>query len=550
MRADVSTEASDAELVAALRAGDPAALATIYDRHADALFAFAARTLRSPHDAADACQDAFVLASQRIDQLRDPSRLRPWLYAIVRNECTRIGRARARVVPVSPEGHHDRDAGPGADLAAGRTGDTAGPDPVGSAAVRTDDATVVRDALGGLDERDRALFALQAGAGLQGRDLADAAGIPPRQLGQATARLRDRLERSIVSLLVSRHGRRDCPELGAILATWDGHLTVLLRKRVSRHIDACATCSSRRAALVLPVRSALAAPLPLLLAPADLRGRVLDRVAAALDGGPAPDPGAAADWPGGFPPGARRRGPVPPRRALAAVAAVVAMALALAVLVGAGSGGDAVAGAPAAPTTAAVPPPDTTTTNVPPTPTTGAPAAPDAPPAAPPEPAPAPPPAAPSPTEPAPPPPPAPTADAPGAPTPEVTSDPSPPPPPPPPPEPERPGRADDPVAPAPAPEVAVVRAPTSLVRTGCPGPTEGVVAATASGARLVVELLTEGIGGPRSTAMAAAGGGWTGPVGPFDEPGTLTGRVRVTDEAGRTATSAPSTVVVQPCAG
>ena len=33
-------------------------------------------------------------------QLRDPSRLRPWLYAIARNECTRHGRARDRAVPV------------------------------------------------------------------------------------------------------------------------------------------------------------------------------------------------------------------------------------------------------------------------------------------------------------------------------------------------------------------------------------------------------------------------------------------------------------------
>lgn len=539
MGADTAAEASDADLVASLRAGDRTALAAIYDRHGTGLYAFAVRTLGSPDDAADACQDAFVLALQRIDQLRDPSRLRPWLYAIVRHECTRIGRARARTVPMS-----DRTAqgdGPATTVLEPRDPDA---DPVGTAALRSDDAAVLRDALGGLDGRDRALFALQAVEGLAGRDLADAAGIPPRQLGQATARMRDRIERSVVSLLVSRHGRRDCPELGRILASWDGHLTVLLRKRVSRHIDDCATCTSRRAALVLPIRSALAAPLPFLAAPDHLRDRVLRQITH-LGDAPAMGAGHDEQWPDGFPPrpetetetetgterGAGRRRVAMASAAVAGMVLLVMIAVALGATDTAAQEGAAPSVAPVT-TSEVIPPPGPTTTTHAAPPAGAGPSATAAPPAAPSgSTAPAPTPPEPPPTTTAPP------AQEPAAPTPDPVPDPPPPP-------------ADDPDPVSPAPEVEVVRTPPPLVPAGCPGPTEGLVTATASGKGLVVELLTEGDGAPGAAAMTPAGGGWRASVGPFDQPGPRAARVRVTDEEGRTATSAPFTIEVRPCVG
>lgn len=537
MGADTAAEASDADLVASLRAGDRTALAAIYDRHGTGLYAFAVRTLGSPDDAADACQDAFVLALQRIDQLRDPSRLRPWLYAIVRHECTRIGRARARTVPMS-----DRTAqgdGPATTVLEPRDPDA---DPVGTAALRSDDAAVLRDALGGLDGRDRALFALQAVEGLAGRDLADAAGIPPRQLGQATARMRDRIERSVVSLLVSRHGRRDCPELGRILASWDGHLTVLLRKRVSRHIDDCATCTSRRAALVLPIRSALAAPLPFLAAPDHLRDRVLRRITH-LGDAPAMGAGHDEQWPDGFPPrpetetetgterGAGRRRVAMASAAVAGMVLLVMIAVALGATDTAAQEGAAPSVAPVT-TSDAIPPPGPTTTTHAAPPAGAGPSATAAPPAAPSgSTAPAPTPPEPPPTTMAPP------AQEPVSPTPDPVPDPPPPP-------------ADDPDPVSPAPDVEVVRTPPPLVPAGCPGPTEGLVTATASGKGLVVELLTEGDGAPGAAAMTPAGGGWRASVGPFDQPGPRAARVRVTDEEGRTATSAPFTIEVRPCVG
>ncbi len=84
----------DTEIVASIVAGDPNGLATAYDRYADPLFKYCKSLLRDPADAADAVQDAFVIAASRLDGLRDPERFRAWLYAVARNECLRIAAAK------------------------------------------------------------------------------------------------------------------------------------------------------------------------------------------------------------------------------------------------------------------------------------------------------------------------------------------------------------------------------------------------------------------------------------------------------------------------
>ena len=45
--------------------------------------------LSRPADASDAVQDTFVVAAAKLGRLRDPGRLRPWLFAVARNECRR-----------------------------------------------------------------------------------------------------------------------------------------------------------------------------------------------------------------------------------------------------------------------------------------------------------------------------------------------------------------------------------------------------------------------------------------------------------------------------
>ena len=79
----------DSEVVEAIVAGDPDGLAEAYDRYAAPLYTYCRSLLREPADAADAVQDTFVIAASKLAGLRDQSRLRPWLYAVARNECHR-----------------------------------------------------------------------------------------------------------------------------------------------------------------------------------------------------------------------------------------------------------------------------------------------------------------------------------------------------------------------------------------------------------------------------------------------------------------------------
>src|SRR6476619_6963562 len=83
----------DPEVVAAIVAGDPAGLAEAYDRYAAPLYSYCRALLPEPADAADAVQDTFLVATAKLRDLRDPARLRPWLYAVARNECFRRLRA-------------------------------------------------------------------------------------------------------------------------------------------------------------------------------------------------------------------------------------------------------------------------------------------------------------------------------------------------------------------------------------------------------------------------------------------------------------------------
>ena len=87
---------SDAELARAAAAGDRRAFATIYDRYADRLHDFCVGMLRDRDAAADCVQDVFCTAATQLPKLREPDRLRPWLYAIARNEALRCIRDRRR----------------------------------------------------------------------------------------------------------------------------------------------------------------------------------------------------------------------------------------------------------------------------------------------------------------------------------------------------------------------------------------------------------------------------------------------------------------------
>jgi len=74
-------------LVRDAQAGDVAALSALLERYRPAMLAVALGVLGRPSDAEDAVQDAMLAALGRIQDLRDPGAIGPWLKMIVRNCC-------------------------------------------------------------------------------------------------------------------------------------------------------------------------------------------------------------------------------------------------------------------------------------------------------------------------------------------------------------------------------------------------------------------------------------------------------------------------------
>ncbi len=251
----------DGDLAAAVVAGNPAALAAAYDQFAPALYGYCRSLLREPADAAGAVRDTFVVAEVKLPLLRDPSRLRPWLYAVARNECRRWLHGDGAAVPLTSDEFGAGEAT--ADL--------------GLALVHAQQREMVSSALAGLDPGDREVVELSLRHELYGADLADALGVPRNQAHALTTRARARFETALGALMVARSGAGSCQELSWILGDWDGELSAGLRKQVRRHIGTCEICGERRQRQVNPV--ALLSVLPEPVLPESLQHEALSLLA-------------------------------------------------------------------------------------------------------------------------------------------------------------------------------------------------------------------------------------------------------------------------------
>ena len=249
----------DSEVVAAIVAGNPEGLAEAYDRYASPLYTYCRSLLREPADAADAVQDTFVIAASRLAELRDRNRLRPWLYAVARNECHR--RLRARTVQVTTPLDEMPDV---TDTSADVSGE----------AERDELRTLLRSAVRGLNSGEQDLIELQLRQGLDAAEIAAVLGVSRNHAHALLSRARDQLEISLGALLVARSGRDDCAALNTMLADWDGQLNVLMRKRINRHIENCPVCAERKKRELAPALLLGLAPLAAAVPPG-LREQVL-----------------------------------------------------------------------------------------------------------------------------------------------------------------------------------------------------------------------------------------------------------------------------------
>jgi RNA polymerase sigma factor (sigma-70 family) len=167
-------------LVSRLKEGDGAAFEAIYDAFRPRLFSFLVRLSRRRDVAEDLLEETWLRLVAHAANLRDDTRLGPWLFTVARNLHASWRRSRAleaervsEVVPTWPE--PSRGQSPFA------------------AAARSESERRLEEALARLPLRDREVLLLVGGEGLTPGAAAAACGVTAVALRKRLQRARERL---------------------------------------------------------------------------------------------------------------------------------------------------------------------------------------------------------------------------------------------------------------------------------------------------------------------------------------------------------------------
>src|SRR5690348_12436062 len=179
-------DAEDEVLVAAMAAGDRAALATLYERHGSLLLGLALRIVRERREAEDLLHDVFLEAWRTAKDF-DPKRgrVRTWLAI----------RMRSRALDLQKSARVSRNTGDGGLELLVDEADAASPD-----------HGRVRRALAELGSDQRRVLELAYFEGLSCTEIAERVAIP---VGTVKSRLAAGLDRLRAGLLPERRARTD-----------------------------------------------------------------------------------------------------------------------------------------------------------------------------------------------------------------------------------------------------------------------------------------------------------------------------------------------------
>ena len=225
--------ASDERLVDVLRGGSEAAFEVIYARHHRGVLSFCRHMLGSVEEAEDAVQHTFMAAYRDLLRSSKPIRLRPWLYAIARNRCLSVLRARRERTSdelVEPSTEH-----------------------LSSEVERRHDLRALLGDLAALAPDQRAALVLAELGDMSHDEIGDVLGCPKQKVKALVFQARS-------SLIASRTAREtSCAEIREQLANLRGGS--LRRNTLRRHLRECEGCREYRDQ-VLAQRDALALILP------------------------------------------------------------------------------------------------------------------------------------------------------------------------------------------------------------------------------------------------------------------------------------------------
>ncbi len=181
---------SDEEVVARVRAGEPALYEILMRRYNQLLYRSVRSILRDEGEVEDVLQDAYLAAFQHLDDFAGRSLVSTWLVRIAINKALDRLRRSSRLVGL--------DGWPEEDLVAQSPPLPVRPDPEAQSSAR-ELARLLAEAIDVLPARYRAVYMLREVEGLDTREAAACLDLPEAtvktRLHRARARLRDELER-------------------------------------------------------------------------------------------------------------------------------------------------------------------------------------------------------------------------------------------------------------------------------------------------------------------------------------------------------------------
>jgi RNA polymerase sigma-70 factor, ECF subfamily len=226
---------SESDLLAAARAGDRAALATLLQQHQEKVFGFGMRMCGDAEDAKDVAQETLMTMARTVGDFRGDASLATWLYTVARSFCIKK-RRRTKGAPAfhEPLDKLDRDA-PSSALTPEQSA-------IGQQARNT-----VAAALDALDPEAREVVILRDIEGLTAAEAAETIGISLAALKSRLHRARAELRTRLICLTGEPEtpATASCPDVLTMLSKkLEDEISPDVCAQMEVHVSGCPHCHS------------------------------------------------------------------------------------------------------------------------------------------------------------------------------------------------------------------------------------------------------------------------------------------------------------------
>jgi RNA polymerase sigma-70 factor (ECF subfamily) len=234
------SDLSDQDLLAAVRAGDRAALERLLERHQGAVYRFGAKMCREEEDAKDVLQETLLAAARHLPEFRGASSVSTWLYTIARSFCIKKRRT-SKFAPAHVESlEAQRDAAAEvADAARGPEEDAAG----------RQLQSVLDDAIASLDPMYREVLVLRDVEGLSAAEVGEVMGLSVEavksRLHRARVAVRERVAPHLAIPAPTAPGPGCQDVVDAFSRRLEGEIDAAACADLEKHLESCVACRGR-----------------------------------------------------------------------------------------------------------------------------------------------------------------------------------------------------------------------------------------------------------------------------------------------------------------